>query len=140
MPRFTVSEKKEQALIKRMFSLGIHEADLEENFIRGTGSGGQKINKTSSCVQLKYKKSGEEIKCQKTRSQSLNRYYARLLLCEKIEEKKLGKKSKRQQEIEKIKRQKRKRSKKAKEKVLRYKKENSEKKNRRTKVSYKDDN
>ena len=138
MPRFTVSEKKEKALVKRMESLNIFEKDLEENFIRGAGSGGQKVNKTSSCVYLKHAKTGEEIKCQKTRSQALNRYYARLLLCEKLEEKVLGKKSKKQQEREKIKRQKRRRSKKAKEKVLRYKKENSEKKGRRAKVKVTD--
>lgn len=128
MSKFSVTPEKEKALLKRMDSLQISEEDLLEKFIKGSGSGGQKINKTSSCVYLFHENSGIEIKCQKTRSQALNRYYARLLLCETLEERILGEKSKKEMEREKIRRQKRKRSKRAQEKILKEKKINSEKK------------
>lgn len=128
---FGVTPQKEAALVKRMTELGIRDEELEENFIRGSGSGGQKINKTSSCVQLLHAPSGIEIKCQQTRSQALNRYYARVLLCDQIEERVLGEKSKRRQKAEKIRRQKRKRSKRAQEKVLQDKKATGKKKNLR---------
>ena len=68
---------KWEELAARMGRLLIKEGDLVEKFILGSGSGGQKINKTSSCVYLKHVPSGIEIKCQKTRSRDLNRLYAR---------------------------------------------------------------
>lgn len=115
----------------RMERLGIQESDLVEKFILGSGSGGQKINKTSSCVYLKHLSTGIEIKCQKTRSRELNRLYARRELCERLEERIFQEKSERQQKIEKIRRQKRKRSRRAQEKVLVSKKKLSEKKHLR---------
>lgn len=127
---------KREQLQARMASLGIAESDLLEKFVQGSGSGGQKINKTSSCVYLKHEPSGREIKCQKTRSLSLNRYYARVELCEQIEEEILGEKSKRQQEIEKIRRQKRRRSRKQRAKMLDDKHKHSEKKDLRKPVEY----
>ena len=114
-----------------MASLGIHEEDLIEKFIRGSGSGGQKINKTSSCVSLHHTPTGIDIKCQRERSRELNRYLARRELCEKIEEIKLGKKSARQQAIEKIRRQKRRRSRRAKNRMLDDKSKHAEKKQNR---------
>lgn len=126
MARFGVSPEKEQQLIQEMERLCIREDDLEENFIRGSGAGGQKINKTSSCVQLRHKPSGIEVRCQRERSQSLNRFFARRELCAKLEAQIFKKESKRQQEIEKIRRQKRKRSKRAKEKMLQGKHRRSE--------------
>lgn len=128
-----ISPAKLADLQKRMAKLNILEEDLEEEFIKGSGPGGQKINKTSVVVLLTHKVSGIQIRCQETRSQSLNRYYARKLLVEKLEQKVWGEKSKKQQEIAKIKRQKRKRSKRAKEKVLEAKKKNSLKKELRRK-------
>lgn len=118
MGKFKVSVEKETELLQRMEALGIFEEDLIENFIKGSGSGGQKINKTSSCVQLKHVPTGIEVRCQKERSQALNRFFARRELCEKLEEQIQGKASKKQQAIEKLRRQKRKRSKRAKEKML----------------------
>lgn len=109
---------KWRQLKMRMQALGIDEQDIEENFIIGSGQGGQKLHKTASCVQLRHKPSGIILKCQATRSRSDNRFYARRILCEKIDERTNADKSKRQQAIEKIRRQKRKRSKRAKEKVL----------------------
>lgn len=125
---FNVGRDKEDALKTKMASLGIKEADLEEKFIRSSGKGGQKVNKSSTCVYLKHKPTGIALKCQKERSQALNRFLARRILVNKIESLVLGRKAEEQGKIEKIRRQKRKRSKRAKEKMLRYKKMRSEKK------------
>ncbi len=125
---FTVSNPKEAALKAKMASLGIKESDLEEKFIRSSGKGGQKVNKSSTCVYLKHKPTGIALKCQKERSQALNRFLARRILVNKIESLILGKNREVERKIEKIRRQKRKRSKRAKEKMLRYKKMRSEKK------------
>ncbi len=121
-----------------MQKLGIRDSDLIEKFIRSGGKGGQHLNKTSTCVYLKHLPSGIEVKCQREREQSLNRYLARRLLVEKIETLRLGKQSAEQQRIEKIRRQKRKRSKRAKEKVLQAKKMQSEKKDFRKPVQFND--
>lgn len=126
--KFPVSDAKLKDLQTRMERLGVTEEDLEESFIKGSGSGGQKINKTSSTVQIKHIPTGTEVRCQESRQQSLNRFLARRLLIEKLEEKLLEEKSKKQQQIEKIRRQKRKRSKRAKEKILKDKKVQAEKK------------
>lgn len=126
-----ISKEKFDEIRQRMERLGIKEEDLIEKFILGSGSGGQKINKTSSCVYLKHIPSGIEVKCQKERSRELNRYYARKELCERLEEKIEHKKSERQQQIEKIRRQKRRRSRKSKAKMLADKKLHSEKKSLR---------
>lgn len=116
----------------RMEKLHILEGDLVEKFILGSGSGGQKINKTSSCVYLRHIPTGLEVKCQANRSRSLNRLYARRLLCERMEERLFKEKSAKQQAIEKIRRQKRRRSRKAKEKMLVAKKSRGETKRLRT--------
>lgn len=136
MPRmisFPVSESKKLALATQMARLGIFEQDLEEEFIRGSGPGGQKVNKTSVVVQLRHRPTGMQVSCQQSRSQGLNRYYARKLLSEKIEEKISGEHSAKQQAIQKIRRQKRRRSRRAKEKMLVEKKKVSEKKSLRKK-------
>ena len=125
---FNVTHEKEKMLHDKMESLGIKETDIIERFVRSQGHGGQKVNKTSSCVYLKHVPTGIEVKCQKERSQTLNRFLARRILMNKIQNMILGKESDEQQRIEKIKRQKRKRSKKEKEKVLRLKHLKSEKK------------
>lgn len=117
-----ISREKWQQLHVRMFSLGIHEDDLVEKFILGSGSGGQKINKTSSCVWLKHGPTSIIIKCQQERSRELNRYYARQRLCDKLDAQINKDKSELKQAIAKIKRQKRKRTKRAKEKMLADKK------------------
>src|SRR5580704_13814838 len=105
-----IRKEKLDELDGRMLRLGIKEGDLIEKFILGSGRGGQKINKTSSCVYLKHIPTGIEIKCQKDRSREKNRYYARKELCQRIEEKDKHIKSERQQLAEKIRRQKRRRS------------------------------
>ncbi len=129
-----ISPEKQAALRERMEKLGIFEQDLTEKFIHGSGSGGQKINKTASCVYIKHETTGLEIKCQAARSREMNRYTARRELCEQIEEIALGKESKRQQEYEKIRRQKRRRSRRQKAVMLDDKSKHAEKKERRKKV------
>lgn len=85
MVRFPVSEEKDRWLRERMEALGIYEKDIEEKFIRSSGRGGQKVNKTSTCVYLKHLPTGIEVKCMRERSQSLNRFLARRELINKIE-------------------------------------------------------
>ncbi|MEK6563448.1 MAG: peptide chain release factor-like protein [Candidatus Omnitrophota bacterium] len=118
MSDFGVSLEKEDALRQKMARLGIHKQDIIESFIRSKGPGGQNVNKTSTCVYLKHIPTGTEVKCQKERTQVLNRYIARKILVNKIETLVLGKLSEEQKRIEKLRRQKRKRSKRAKIKVL----------------------
>ena len=129
--KYGVRPEKEKALLDKMERMGIKETDLTERFVHSSGPGGQNVNKTSTCVWLKHLPSGIEVKCQKERSQLLNRFFARRILTDKIEQLKEGKKSKEQQRIAKIRRQKRKRSKRAKEKILKSKKIRSEKKTSR---------
>ena len=121
-----ITISKWRQLKKHMSELDIDEKDIVEKFILGSGAGGQKIQKTHSCVYLKHIPTGTEVKCQLTRMREDNRFHARRLLCDKIEEQIKGEKSKRQQEIEKIRRQKRKRSKRAQEKVLESKHKRAE--------------
>lgn len=129
-----ISNEKQIKLRARMEALHIQESDLEESFIRGTGSGGQKINKTCSCVQLRHGPSEIEIRCQKTRSQVENRYWARRELCDRIDERVLGEHSKKQQAFEKIRRQKRRRSRRAKNKMLDAKSKQGQQKKLRGRV------
>jgi protein subunit release factor B len=128
-----ISKTKQENLTKKMERLGLKEADLSEKFIRGGGKGGQKINKTASCVYLKHLPSGVEVKCQRSRSRQENRFFARRILIAKIEEIKLKKRSEKNKKIDKIRKQKRRRSKRAKEKMLEFKKKRSEKKKFRSK-------
>lgn len=134
MINFGISPAKQKELEDRFIKLNIKECDIVEKFIHSSGNGGQNVNKVSTCVYLRYLPLNIDIKCQKARTQLLNRYYARKMLAEEIENRLLGEKSKKQREIEKIRRQKRKRSKRAKEKILEMKKFNSEKKENRKKV------
>ena len=87
MGAFRVTREKEEALRKRMESLGIFEKDILEKFVRSSGKGGQKVNKTSTCVYLKHLPTKIEVKCQRERYQAINRYLARKILADKIEKK-----------------------------------------------------
>ena len=125
---YPVSPEKNLALAVQMKKLGLKDSDFEESFVRSGGPGGQNVNKVSSCVVLRHLPTGLEVKCQRERSQILNRYLAKRMLLEKIEEKVLGVVTKKKQEFEKIRRQKRRRSRRAKDKMLEGKKIHSQKK------------
>ncbi len=115
---FPVSIEKAKAFQSRLEALGIFERDLDEQFVRSGGHGGQNVNKVSTCVLLTHRPSGLSVRCQEDRSQAMNRYIARRRLAEMMEQKLLGAASRKQQEIERIRRQKRRRSRRAKDKML----------------------
>jgi protein subunit release factor B len=134
MGAFPVSLEKETQLARRMAELGVSEADIEESFVRSGGHGGQNVNKTSTCVMLVHRPTGLQVKCQETRQQGLNRYIARRLLLDKIEERQRGFVAAKRAEIERIRRQKRKRSRRARDKMLANKAHQSEKKGFRRRI------
>ena len=130
----SISPEKEIALRERMERLGVQESDLRETFIRASVPGGQKVNKTSSCVLLVHLPTGLSVKCQRERSQTINRFLARRLLLDRLERIKTGAVAAEKARIEKLRRQKRRRSRRAKEKMLALKHLQSGKKEARTKV------
>ncbi len=127
----SVSIQKQRALLQKMQELEIKEEDIEEKFILSRGKGGQRRDHKATCVYLKHLPTGIEVKCDRERSQAINRFLARRMLVEKIEELKRGEESEQKKIIAKIRRQKRKRSKRAKEKLMRLKKIRKEKKQAR---------
>lgn len=114
-----------------MVALGITEADLLEKFVRGSGAGGQKINKTSNCVFLKHLPTGVCIKCQLDRSREMNRFLARRELCDQLESIAKGTANAKTQAIEKMRRQKRPRSRNSKNRSVTDKRILSQKKSMR---------
>ncbi len=129
-----VSEQKRKALAEEMARLGISEDALIEKFVLGSGKGGQKLNKTSSCVHLRDPEHELEVKVQRSRSRDMNRFLARRELCEKLKERQEGEHSKRQAAQEKIRRQKRRRSRRSKQRMLEDKHRQSEKKSKRKSI------
>lgn len=129
-----MSLPNDEALQKRLGKLRIREEDLQEEFIRGSGAGGQKINKTSSTVVLRHIPSGVEVRCQKERSQVMNRYWARMELCERLEGIRDEAKMALQNEREKTRRQNRPRPRGLKNRILQTKKNRSGVKKNRGRV------
>jgi protein subunit release factor B len=128
----TASKLKE--LQERMQGLGVREEDFEEHFIRASGRGGQKINKSSSCVYLIHIPTGLAVKCQQVRSQAMNRFYARRILLDKLERMQRGFVEAEQKEIQRIRRQKKKRKRHVQEKMLADKKKIGTKKRLRSRI------
>lgn len=113
-------------LLAKAYELDVRPEDVAENFIRGSGHGGQKINKTESTVQLVHRPTEIVVRSQRFREQHKNRIDAWKLLILKIEEQVKGKESELQQEIYRIRRRKARRSQRAKEKMLAEKQHRSE--------------
>ncbi|MEK7953687.1 peptide chain release factor-like protein [Luteolibacter sp. Y139] len=109
----------------------IAEDDLVEKFILGSGAGGQKINKTSSCVYLKHIPSGIEVKCQSHRSREMNRFQARHELCDRLEGNRREKVQAAIDAAEKNRRQNRPLSRRSKQRSVEEKRRNSQKKSQR---------
>jgi len=129
---FPVSIQKQEELTRRMLSLGVREEEIEETFVRSGGAGGQKVNKSSSCVMLLHCPTGLRVKCQISRSQAMNRFLARRILFDKIEERQRGFVASERAKIEKIRRQKKRRTRRGKERMLESKRRQSDKKQNRS--------
>src|SRR5215510_15179766 len=125
MNKFGVSAEKERALEARLRTLQIHEQDLEETFIRSAGPGGQHVNKTSTCVRLVHRPSGLSVKVQSSRSQGLNRFLARRLLADRLEQQLRGAESPQEQQHDKIRRQKQRRVRRTKQRLRKLDSEES---------------
>lgn len=121
-------------LLEKAQKLHVFPEEIDEQFVRGSGAGGQKINKTNSCVWLKHLPTGLEVKCQDFREREVNRRRAYALLILKIEEKILGKKSEMQQKLFKLRKQKKRRSRRAKERMMDAKSHRAELKSNRKRV------
>lgn len=91
MLRFPVSTQKQAELNERMRSLRLGEGEIEESYFRASGNGGQKLNKTLSGVALLHRPTGIRVRCQRERSQGINRFIARRLLVEELEARLRGK-------------------------------------------------
>lgn len=117
----------------RMAKLGLFEKDLIERFIRASGHGGQKVNKTSSCVQLSHPGLGLEVKVQDSRSRDSNRLSAREHLCQIVEDRKRTQLAARKERRERIRRQKRRPSPAARRRNVANKRRHGEKKQNRKK-------
>jgi protein subunit release factor B len=105
-----VSEKKQKELAARMRALSLSDGDIEEKFVRSGGHGGQNVNKVATCVYLKHKATGIEVKCSIDREQAMNRFFARRMLVEKLEGVSLGMKAPKQAKIDKIRKNKKRRA------------------------------
>jgi peptide chain release factor len=122
-------------LEKKMALLGVREEDIVESFIRSSGPGGQNVNKTATCVYLKHLPTGIEVKCQRQRSQLLNRSLARHILLSKIAHKIQQDNLQKQSFKAKIMRRNRKKPAGLKKKILEDKRRHAEKKFVRRKIS-----
>jgi protein subunit release factor B len=111
-----------------MDALGVRDADIREQFVRAQGKGGQNVNKVSTCVVLRHAPSGIVVKCQRERSQALNRFLARRELLDRLEARERGVVQAAEAERARIRRQKRRRSRRAKEKMLADKRAHADKK------------
>ena len=111
-----------------MDALGVRDGDITEQFVRAQGKGGQNVNKVATCVVLRHAPSGIVVKCQRERSQALNRFLARRQLLDRLEARERGVVAAAEAERARIRRQKRRRSRRAKEKMLADKRAVGEKK------------
>jgi protein subunit release factor B len=109
--------EKIKALEKKMNLLGIYKKDILEKFIKSSGRGGQKVNKSCSAVFLTHLPTKISVKYGKHRSQHLNRFMALRHLVEKIEQLQSGMPDAKARKLARVKKQKQRRRKKALNKV-----------------------
>ena len=109
-------KKKIIDLENRLDRLNISKRDIREKFIKASGRGGQKVNKSSSAVFLRHEPSGISVKVGKSRSLHLNRFLALRSLVDKIEAQNSGKPDRESEKIARLRKQKQKRKKKARKK------------------------
>ena len=109
-----LSQQKIQKIKNQLNHLNITASDLEEQFILGSGKGGQKKNKTASCVRLTHKTAGLQVVCDQERLREDNRWLARRLLCEHYQKEILGLPTQKDIDIQKLKKQKKRRSRRSK--------------------------
>ncbi len=125
----------EAPLRARFVSLGVRPEEVEERFVRGAGAGGQKINKTSSTVWLRHRPTGVEVRCQRERSQSVNRLLAWSELADKLAWRRADAANKKQAERELVRRQTRQKSRGQKARMIEGKKHRAKHKSSRGRVS-----
>lgn len=113
-----ISNKKKEDLKKKMEALNLFEKDFLEKFILASKKGGQKVQKTKSCVYLKHIPTKIEVKCQKERDRETNRYLARKMVLEIFQKKFLKIKTKKEKIKEKNKKQKKRRKRKSLKKYI----------------------
>jgi len=102
-----ISQLKIEELKERIQRLNINLEDIDEKFVRGSGPGGQKKNKTSNCVRLYYPELSIEVRMQEDRRRSVNRFLALREIIDKIEMVISPSTSKKLKQIKKIKQRKR---------------------------------
>jgi protein subunit release factor B len=125
----------EASLRARFVSLGVKADEVAEQFIRGAGAGGQQINKTSSTVVLRHLPTGVEVRCQRERSQSVNRLLAWVELAGKLERRRTEAASRKKSERELVRRQTRQKSRGQKARMIESKKHRAKHKSSRGRVS-----
>ncbi len=119
---------------QRLAALGIRAEEVTERFVRGSGPGGQKVNKTSSTVWLRHAASGTEVRCQRERSQAVNRAVAWAELCDRLESRQRLAQAERIDAQERERRRNRKRSARQKARLVAGKRHRSAVKERRGRV------
>lgn len=124
-------EMVEAALRARFVSLRVRPEEVTERFVRGTGAGGQKINKTSSTVWLRHEPTGVDVRCQRERSQATNRLLAWEELAEKLEWRRATAANEAQAARELVRRQKRQKSRGQKARMIQGKKHRAKIKGKR---------
>jgi protein subunit release factor B len=100
----------DKSIERRLGAIGLRASDVDERFVLGAGHGGQKLQKTSSCVWLRHRPTGVEARCQTQRSQSANRELAWADLCEKLEKLRRAEEARKRDEWERDRRRNRQKS------------------------------